>query len=409
MKKATLTLMVLCGAIFAGEDIEARFFASAMSLPVFSNPAPPSDDCAFADFLFENQLYEDAAGEYQKEAFLNRMSQGYDYASYQRALCLIRIRDFDGAAAVLDKLSYSALDREVSYRARLLRAIVEVARHNPHRAEFLLSTLLGDSPEFADEIHFWRGWIRLVQYDFDGALADFDAVCNTPERNPFYFSRAYGIKRWLDINLDKIPQKSPELARYLSGILPGAGQTYAGNLGAGLNSFVINGTLGYLTLSELIKKNYIQGLTIFTMLWNRYYFGGMINSQIMAENFNRRQYNSAVALLMDTYLAPPDSAFLPPEKPKPPYSDETPKFLNGVSVMALAFLNLYQKRITTQDAQKCQFRIGCSQFSKLSFMRHNPFMALLMTSDRLQRCNPFAHKYYPADSTGHLVDKLWGP
>ncbi len=404
---AVVAEILLSASTAPGESgLCQKFFEVAINMPPFANPAPPGDECAFADFLFEQGFFRDAEAEYQKLAFTNRMSQTYDYAAYQQALCLIKLGDYKKAASVLDKLSYSALNQETSYRARLLRGIVEVVRHRLKRGEFILTTLLNDTPDYADEIHFWRGWIRLLQYDFEGALDDFAQVCNSPTRNSFYFPRAYGIKRWLDINLDKIPQKSPELARWLSGLLPGAGQTYAGKPLVGLNAFAINGALGYLTISELVRKNYLQGLTIFSLFWNRYYFGGMINSKLMAEDFNRAQYDSALQMLMKTYLGEPPERNSPT---RPSVEEPQPRYLNGASVMALALLNLYQKGITTQDAQECQFHPGCSEFAKLSFLKHNPFTALLMTSDRLQRCNPFARNYYPADSTGHLVDKLWLP
>jgi|GEM_PF-2011606 len=82
-------------------------------------------------------------------------------------------------------------------------------------------------------------------------------------------------------------------------------------------------------------------------------------------------------------------------------------FLNGL-------LYIYRNFITNQDVQECQFEPSCSKFALLSLKIADPFQALLMVSDRFQRCNPFAYMYYKKAYDGlHLYDppqrhKLWG-
>lgn len=79
---------------------------------------------------------------------------------------------------------------------------------------------------------------------------------------------------------------------------------------------------------------------------------------------------------------------------------------NPVSLLAHLFLNLYQKFVTTQDNQSCQFRPSCSSYSKKAFSSHDPLQATLMTSDRLLRCNPAAHLHYPKNDSGYLIDPV---
>ncbi len=401
-----IIILLLGGISFGQKSIGFEFFTRSVGLPAFSNPATYSPDDAFADFLFDNGLYEDAENEYERVAQLNRMTSAYDYSTYQRAICFIKLGKIEQAIDVLDRLGYNAFDKDVSYRARLLRALAESALDRPRRGEFLLSDILRDMPEYSSEIYFWRGWLRLIQYDIDEAKQDFDKVCNDSPRNVFYFPRAYGIKRWLDINMDDIPLRSEYLARWLSGILPGAGQIYANRPADGINSLILNASLGYLAIKELLAKNYLPGAFIFTAAWNRYYFGGMIQAANMVQNFNRTQIDDAILTLMNTYIG--DSS-IPIEPPSKYEVHIIKKYFNGISVCADWALSSYQHYITTQDAQECQFHPGCSDFARLSYAKRNPFLATLITSDRLQRCNPFAHKYYPKDSTGHLVDSLWQP
>lgn len=77
---------------------------------------------------------------------------------------------------------------------------------------------------------------------------------------------------------------------------------------------------------------------------------------------------------------------------------------NPVKIVASLALRFYRNFITTQDNQECQFNPSCSKYAVLVYRRDNPLKATLETGDRLLRCNPFAYKYYPADSTGHLVN-----
>jgi len=403
-KFSLVLILILAGYPLAGEySINQRFISRVAELPPFSNPTSYTPDAAFADFLFEQELFDEAAIEYQRTAHIMPMENSYDYSVFQQAKCYIKLGEYDLATGILDKLGYKALDRAVSYRARLLRAIVETAQGKPRTGEFLLSDLVRDFPDYATEIYFWRGWQRLIQYEIESAKEDFDYVCSESIRNPYYFSRAYGVKRWLDINGDKIPQRSPYFARWLSGLLPGTGQIYSGKSAQGINSFTINGVFGFLTIGEILATNYLQAGVVFIAAWNRYYFGGMINSTAMAKNYNQSRWDEAIATLIETYIGDNtnnESLCLAKKY------ERAPHYLNGMAICADWTLLLYQYFITTQDAQECQFNPGCSDYSRLAFQNRNPLSALLMTSDRLQRCNPFAQKYYPVDSIGHLEDPL---
>jgi len=391
---------------FASSELNCDFFARIVALPVFENPSPFVVDAAFGDNLFAFGFYSDAGDEYDRAAKLMPFDPAYDYASYQRAVCFIRLRDYVNAAHVLDRLAYTALDKEVSYQARLLRALLETARDNPERGEFLLSEILRDVPEKSDEVQYWRGWCKLLSYNIDGALDDFALVCNSVARNPYYSPRAYGIRRWLEINRHMVDSRSPYLARWFSGILPGTGQMYLGNWRAGTDALAINALWGYLTLDALLARRFLQSSVIFLFGWNRYYFGGMMNAERATVDFNDSQWDEALEVLLDNYIGP--DAHLCVHQP---VSDRLPQaaWLNSLSLTGDLLLSLYQGYITGQDAQQCQFGMGCSKFARIAFRMRNPLTAILMTSDRLLRCNPFARTYYPADSLGYLCDEKWHP
>ncbi len=380
----------------------ANMFSHLRTLTAFENPAQSQKPLEFADMLFEKKLFVDAAFEYDRAVFSNENESSYDYARFQQALCAISATEYAAAGEMLDDLAYKALDRETAYRARLLRSIVFIAQNMPHQCEFALTDLARDFPDNNAEILFFRAWSRLLQYHTDKAVADFSQVCDAAKFDPFYFPRAYGTKRWLEINMPHVPMRSPQVARWLSSILPGSGQIYAGATSSGINSLAINAAFGSLTVSEIVAGSYLQGGVVFLFLWNRYYFGGIFNAERTAITQNRTEYDRAIYTLINTYLsengAEPDFTI--------PDSESSQEFFNGATTVALGALWAYRSLVTKNDAQTCQFSLGCSDYSRTVFQHRNPLSAFALTSDRLLRCNPFAKHYYDVDSLGFLHDVL---
>jgi len=62
----------------------------------------------------------------------------------------------------------------------------------------------------------------------------------------------------------------------------------------------------------------------------------------------------------------------------------------SASCFAIAFLEsikLYQKWISPIGGERCGFRPSCSRYGYASIMTQGPIVGLLMTGDRLTRCN----------------------
>jgi putative membrane protein insertion efficiency factor len=60
------------------------------------------------------------------------------------------------------------------------------------------------------------------------------------------------------------------------------------------------------------------------------------------------------------------------------------------SCVKLAFLGsirLYQKRVSAIGVDRCGFRPSCSAYGYTSIKEQGPLIGLLMTADRLTRCN----------------------
>lgn len=53
----------------------------------------------------------------------------------------------------------------------------------------------------------------------------------------------------------------------------------------------------------------------------------------------------------------------------------------------------YKKYISSQDGSNCHFSPSCSHYAKLAIKKYNIFKGILLTTDRLIRCNGRLEEY----------------
>lgn len=63
----------------------------------------------------------------------------------------------------------------------------------------------------------------------------------------------------------------------------------------------------------------------------------------------------------------------------------------------LVWIRLYQKMISSQDLPSCNFSPSCSNFGFQSIQQEGLFRGILLSADRLLRCNPFV-------TSGHYTE-----
>lgn len=55
-----------------------------------------------------------------------------------------------------------------------------------------------------------------------------------------------------------------------------------------------------------------------------------------------------------------------------------------------AFIVFFQQWISVQDGPNCAFRPTCSAYGRRAIREHGPLRGVVLTADRLTRCNPGA-------------------
>ena len=100
----------------------------------------------------------------------------------------------------------------------------------------------------------------------------------------------------------------------------------------------------------------------------------------------------------------------PMTRPKPKESIRfNPKDTSELKIVATGLIRLYQKFISSQDGPTCNFRPTCSRFGMACIQEYGVARGILLTADRLLRCNGSQSQHYHKDSvTGKYIDPVSG-
>lgn len=89
-----------------------------------------------------------------------------------------------------------------------------------------------------------------------------------------------------------------------------------------------------------------------------------------------------------------------------------PQETSELKLVATGLIRLYQKFISSQDGPTCNFHPSCSRFGMGCIQEYGMVRGLLLTADRLLRCNGSQSHRYPKDSvSGKYIDPVsdYGP
>lgn len=85
----------------------------------------------------------------------------------------------------------------------------------------------------------------------------------------------------------------------------------------------------------------------------------------------------------------------------------TPQETSELKLVATGLIRLYQKFISSQDKPACNFTPSCSRFGMACIQEYGILRGMLLTADRLLRCNGAQSTHYPKDeATGKYIDPV---
>lgn len=74
---------------------------------------------------------------------------------------------------------------------------------------------------------------------------------------------------------------------------------------------------------------------------------------------------------------------------------------------ALSLHGLYSRYLSSQDGNTCTFTPSCSRYASHAIRKKGVFAGVLMTTDRLCRCNPYNRSWYMVNQeNGYHEDRV---
>jgi TM2 domain-containing membrane protein YozV len=93
-----------------------------------------------------------------------------------------------------------------------------------------------------------------------------------------------------------LPSKSPQVAGWLSTVVPGSGQLYVGNIKEGILAAALNGTFIYLAVDAIRDRRYIDCAGISLVGW-QFYWGNRTGAQQLASEYNKHHEQALIEAL----------------------------------------------------------------------------------------------------------------
>ncbi|MBN1754612.1 tetratricopeptide repeat protein [bacterium] len=282
------------------------FYESIQDLDIFTVPFGFNpEETAFGDELFENGLYYDAVTEYKRFLFYHPETPLENYLHYKMALAQLRQGEFSGGIQNLEYLIYLSDDQEVSYNASLILVLTHIRLGHFFLAEYEIIDKIStyNVPSKLVELFYWYGWLFLLQGRWDEAREAFMEIIEMGDtESQYYYGHAYALVKEMKLQPENIEHRSEGLAKWLSAVVPGSGQIYAGKWKEGINSLLLNTAFGYLTGRTLVNEKFFQSAVIFYLLWSRYYFGSSYNAEKIAIEYNQTKSQQLIVYLINKYL-----------------------------------------------------------------------------------------------------------
>jgi TM2 domain-containing membrane protein YozV len=142
--------------------------------------------------------------------------------------------------------------------------------------------------------HYLRGWCYVYTSEWNKAITELRRV-DTLQTNTLQRKK---VRQLADTLLKETPlsYKSPQIAGWLSTIVPGSGQLYVGRVKESILAAALSGTFIYLAVDAIRERRYVDCTGISLIGW-QFYWGNRINAQRFASEYNKNREQELIQTL----------------------------------------------------------------------------------------------------------------
>ena len=242
----------------------------------------------FADSLFQEEDYLNAAHEYRRYLFLFPEEENGDFVQFRLAASYQNAGKLASAIQTYQLLIDTYPNSPLMQRAQSNIAQCQLLEGNKDVAIRSLQQFLSEYPksDLAPRVHFMIATVQMEGKDWEKATKTWEEIAvKYPDTR---FAEASNRLIRMVRNSKLIPKRSPTFSGLLSAVIPGLGQAYSGRFLDGLQSLTVIGTIGAGTAYYINREQYEVAIPV-GLLGLFFYAGNVYGGAQAAKTFNNHQ------------------------------------------------------------------------------------------------------------------------
>ena len=263
----------------------ASLFLSIIVFAISSDFDVESQQYRYAEQLFESGDYQAARLAYKRLFFYRPDTEFRDLADYRIAQSYYYQNRPERAEHLFREFLTVHPNSTFRSRSQLMIGQLQFDAGEYSLARTTLFELLHSSEdtEVLAAAHYLRGWCYVYTSDWNKAITELRRV-DTLQTDTF---RGKNTRQLADTLFEKTPllHKSPQIAGWLSTVVPGSGQLYVGRIKEGVLAAVLGGTFIYLVADAIRERRYVDCAGISLVGW-QFYWGNRVEAQRFASEYN---------------------------------------------------------------------------------------------------------------------------
>lgn len=250
----------------------------------------------YAEQLFESGDYQAARLAYKRLLFYYPNTELKDIADYRIARTYYYQNQSARAEALFRKFPAVHPNSPLRFQSQLMLGQLHFDAGEYSLARTILFELLHTSKEteVVAAAHYLRGWCYIRTTDWSKAISELRQV-DISQINTRHGKKAHELADML-LEETPLPFKSPQVAGWLSTVIPGSGQFYVGKIKEGILAAALNGTFIYLAVDAIRDRRYIDCAGISLVGW-QFYWGNRTGAQQLASEYNKHHEQALIEAL----------------------------------------------------------------------------------------------------------------
>ena len=250
----------------------------------------------YAEQLFESGDYRAARLAYKRLLFYDPDTDFRDVADYRIAQSYYYQNEVTRAEGLFRKFAVIHPNSPLRFQSQLMLGQLHFDAGAYSLARSSLFELLHASkePAVVAAAHYLRGWCYIRTTDWNKAISELRQV-DISQIGTLHGKKAHELADTL-LEETPLPFKSPQVAVWLSTVVPGSGQFYVGKIKEGILAAALNGTFIYLAVDAIRDRRYIDCAGISLIGW-QFYWGNRTEAEQLASEYNKRRDQELIEAL----------------------------------------------------------------------------------------------------------------